>query len=256
MARNTFKRYAGPEQFTPLSGGTEIFSISEDAAPQLYALAQQFPKEVDKALKSLGFYIHGSMKAVMRAGGPAGSPWAKRSRMHVYRRMDLLKAGQADAVTGQWTHGKRFRLKSRLGYKRVQDARAKMLDRWQGRGILRDEKAFSGRMYNAIRYRLVQSGQIEIGALNPSAAMFLAAVQEGRRGSKGAFQFVRTQPVTPAMRRAFWAAGIPLAKDKTVIGQEERPLVPPVFDRVRPEIEAYLVGKISKYLEKQGVALS
>ena len=74
-------------------------------------------------------------------------------------------------------------------------------------------------------------------------------MQAGRRGAKGAFEFARVQPVTPKMRRAFWAAGIPLAKSTRELRQEPRPLVAPVYQQVSPRLEAYIVGKIREYLE-------
>ena len=252
MAHRSFKPYAGPESFTAFKGDGTLFKISESAAPELHALAKRFPEAFSKALKSLGWFIRGEMKTALVKGGPAGAQWPELSKMHIYRRLDLLKAGQADALTGAWTHGRRFRLKKRLEGKTA-TGKERMMDRWQGRGITRGRSAMGGRLTNAIRYKTTGSGRVDIGALSPSAAMFLDAVQSGKRGSRGAFQFTGEQPVTPAMRRAFWAAGVPLAKETTVIKQDERPLVDPVFRTVTPEIERYMVGKITAALAKQGI---
>lgn len=54
--------------------------------------------------------------------------------------------------------------------------------------------------------------------------------------------------MTPAMRRAFWAAGVPLAKDTRELKQEPRPLVAPVYRAFSPRLEAIIVGKIQACL--------
>ena len=255
MPRFQNKTYAGPEEFTGFgeSGGT-LFKVTKNAAPELYALATQFPAAFSSALKTVGFFVRGEMKSALRKGGPKGVEWPELSRMHVYRRMDLLKAGKVNKVTGEWAHGRRFRLKSKLGHQRI-TGKERMMERWQGRGILRRSSAMGGRLVNAVRYKMMTPGRGDIGALNASTAQFLAAVQGGRRGSRGVFQFTGSQPVTPAMRRAMWAAGIPLSKDKKTIEQPERPLVAPVFNAVTPEIERLMIGKITETLARKGIDL-
>lgn len=254
MPRFFNRTYDGPEDFTSFgdSGGT-LFKISRNAAPEIYALAQKFPQAFTSALKSLGWFIRGELKGALVKGGPKGVQWPELSKMHIYRRMDLLKAGVKDAA-GRWQNGKRFRLKTRLGHQRI-SGKERMMERWRGRGILRRSAAMGGRLVNAVRYKMITPGRVDIGALNASTAQFLAAVQGGKRGSRGAFQFTGSQPVTPAMRRAMWAAGTPLSKDKKTIEQPERPLVAPVFNMVTPEIERLMIGKITETLSRKGIDL-
>jgi hypothetical protein len=252
-----YRPYTGPigaEDFTPFSGDSTFFKITRDATPELYALVEKFPAAFSSALKSFGWFIRGEMESALMQGGPKNATWPALSKMHVYRRMDLLKAGQIDDLSGQWVHGRRFYLKKRLGYQRVK-GNERLMDRWkvQSRTFLRGTSAMGGRLVTAVRYQMINKNRVDIGALNPSAAMFLAAVQAGARGSRGAFQFTGTQTITPAMRRAFWAAGIPLAKGKTVLEQVPRPLVAPVFHTVTPEMEKYMVAKITAYLAKHGI---
>lgn len=226
------KRPLDMRKFTPFGGDAMLFRITESAAPELYMLSQKFPNAVSRALKSLGWYVQKSMKEMVRQGGPAHDRWLELSDMRRYRRMDRLKAGEFP--------------------RKAQNSKSKsdMTKKWTGS----PQDTVFGKVAQTLAYRKPKDQQmVEIGALSPSAAKFLAAVQEGKRGSKGGFQFSGRQTVTPAMRRAFWAAGMPISKETTVIGQEERPLVPPVFKEIHPEIERYLVRKITETLAKQGI---
>lgn len=276
------RRYDGPEDFRAFDGENTFFRVEESAAPELYALAQRFPEAFSRALKSVGNALRLELRTALSKGGPDGVRWPELSRMHVYRRMDMLRAGKKSNA-GEWVHGKRFDLKKRVGgttfqlsdkerdrigaagnfsffrgkrrgtsYTRSGRLRGQSIpnafNRWQGRGITRGPNPMGGRLWNAIRYQMVNKARVDVGAVTPSAAAHLAAVQAGRRGSKGAFEFTGTQPVTPAMRRAFWAAGVPLAKDTRELKQEPRPLVAPVYRAFSPRLEAYIVGKIQGYL--------
>lgn len=285
MPRHTVdtRRDTRAEGFFDFGDQGTFFRVTESAAPELMALAEKFPRAFSRALKSVGYMLRGRLRDAMVKGGPDGARWPELSRMHIYRRMDLLRAGKVDNA-GQWAHGKRFALKrrGRVDYALPERERGKLaargaysfwrgrrrfltytrggrlrtaqsipnaFARWQGRGILRGAQPMGGNLQKAIRYKMVNAMRVDIGAVSASAAVFLAAVQAGRRGTKGAFEFARTQPVTPKMRRAFWAAGIPLAKSTHELRQEPRPLVAPVYQQVSPRLEAYLVGKIREYLE-------
>lgn len=249
MGRRYASSYAGPENFTPFTGSGAFFRVTDTSAPELYALAKKFPAAFTKALKSMGWFIRGEMKSALRQGGPKGQTWQGLSRMHIYRRMDLLRAGQVDAVTGAWTHGRRFGLKKRLGHKKV-GGKERMMDRWKGRGgDLRGRGSMGGRLVNAVRYKMLSAGRVDIGALSPSAAKYLEAVQGGKRGTRGVFQFAGTQRITPAMRRALWAAGIPISK-KGTLEQPTRPLVAPIYQMITPELESYMVAKIKAVMER------
>ena len=125
------------------------------------------------------------------------------------------------------------------------------MERWRGRtrdGSLRGRAAMGGRLVNAMRYKMMNAKRVDVGAVTPSAAPFLEAVQAGKRGTDNRFQYTGSQPVTPAMRRAFWAAGVPLGKDKTSLEQPERPLVEPVYRQCMPEVERLMLERIRERL--------
>ena len=254
-----------------------LFRVDDEAQAYLARLADTFPKEFARALRHVGWRIQQQLKRTIRQeSGAPGTRWQPLSRMHIFRRMDQLKAGYADAETGRWTHGKRWGLKrlrsgapdgaggvttmerdSRGRYTRgVRAARGghsipDAFNRWRGsNSFTRGRSSMGGRLQNALRYRYFDDQQrVQIGTLTRSAGAFLGAVQGGRRGSRGVFQFEGEQPVTPAMRRAFWAAGVPLAKDKRNIEQPERPLVGPVYRVVQPEIGPIIEQRILDILQ-------
>ena len=246
MGRAYKTSYAGPERFTAF-GGT-FCKIERSAAPELYALALRFPEAFSRALRHAGYLLRGELKAALRGSGGLRASWPELSRMHQYRRMDMLKAGTWSR--GRWHHGRRFQLKRRLGYRRV-SGRERLMERWRGRtrdGSLRGRAAMGGRLVNAMRYKMMNAKRVDVGAVTPSAARFLEAVQAGKRGTDNRFQYTGSQPVTPAMRRAFWAAGVPLGKDKTSLEQPERPLVEPVYRQKRPEVERLMLERIRERL--------
>ena len=91
MGRAYKTSYAGPERFAAF-GGT-FCKIEQSAAPELYAMAQAFPKEFSRALRYAGYLLRGELKAALRGTGGVRASWPELSKMHRYRRMDLLKAG-------------------------------------------------------------------------------------------------------------------------------------------------------------------
>ncbi|WP_302981741.1 hypothetical protein, partial [Bilophila wadsworthia] len=181
MGRAYKASYAGPERFTAF-GGT-FCKIERSAAPELYAMAQAFPKEFSRALRFAGNLLRAELKAALRGSGGLRASWPELSRMHRYRRMDMLKAGTWSR--GRWHHGRRFQLKRRVGFKPV-SGRERLMERWRGRtrdGSLRGRAAMGGRLVNAMRYKMMNAKRVDVGAVTPSAARFLEAVQAGRRGT-------------------------------------------------------------------------
>lgn len=250
MARQP-KEWKGPERFTAFTGERTFLRVDESAYPRLMDLAERFPKEFSSALKGIGNEIRGELKYELRGVGPIAASWAPLSRMHMYRRMDMLKNGWTYSQ-GRYRHGKRFQLKKRLGHKRV-SGHERLMERWKGRSrdaTIRRGTAMGGRLVNAMRYKMVNPLRVDIGAVTPSAAKWLDAVQSGKRGADNRLQFTGSQPITPAMRRAFWAAGIPLKKDKTTLEQPQRLLVLPVYTRFEPLLVPLVEEKIAFIIER------
>ena len=253
MGRAYRATYAGPERFSAFGGAGTFCKIEQSAAPELYALAQQFPKEFSRSLRYAGNLLRAELKGALR-GETIRATWPELSKMHQYRRMDLLKAGTWSR--GKWRHGKRFQLKRRLGYRRV-SGRERLMERWRGRGrdgTLRGRQAMGGRLVNAMRYKMINPLRVDIGAVTPSAARFLEAVQAGKRGTDNRMQYTGSQPITPRMRRAFWAAGVPLGKDKATLEQPERPLVEPIYRQKMPEVERIILDRLKTHIVSRRMA--
>lgn len=230
-----------------------LFRVEDEAHTYLARLAKEFPSEFARALRHVGWRIKTELSTtMMRESGAAGTRWPKRSLMHQYRRMDLLKAGGVSTKDGEWEHGKQFALKRRRKHVgNDEHSIPNAFNRWRGRTTtLRNAAAMGGRLSRAIRYRYYNDTmRVIVGAATPSAAKHLGAVQAGRRGSRGLLQFDGNQPITPAMRRAFWAAGVPLAKHKTSIEQPERQLVVPVYSAMKPHIQPIIEQRILDILQ-------
>ena len=237
------KRTYGPDEHHANDEGAVLFSIKEDASDALHRLADRFPEAIDDALRRLGGHTRKRIQAAMFAGSENEFGWPGLSEMREYRAFHRFKKGETprnsyrgrrkkNPATGQWfSPGLIQRTKSRKNYPDLY-----------------------GKLSPAIRFfKPRNKQQVSIGALTFWSSRFLSAVQEGKRGSKGAFQYAGIQRVTPAMRRALWAAGFPLSADTTVIGQEPRPLIEPVFKSMEPRIADYLLRGALDYLAANGV---
>lgn len=244
------EKYDGPENFTAFSGEKTFLRIDSSAYPELMQLAKDFPKEFSSALKGLGWELRDVLKRELKSPGPIVRGWPQRSRMHMYRRMDLLKAGEL--TESGWRHGKVFRLKKKVGYRRVK-GNERLMERWRVSSrtdFLRRREPAGGRLWNAIRYKMINPMRVDIGGVNPSAAKWLEALQAGKRGDPSSLSFTGSQPITPKIRRAFWAAGVPLAKGKTMLNQPERLLVSPVYKAFEPKIKGIMEEKVLYIMER------
>lgn len=259
-------------QFTPFSTGmVSLFVIEQDASPHLKALADQFPGYLNRALRHLAYEIKAELSRGIRRGGVNGA-WQERSQMHIFRRMDLLRAqnpnpkhvslkqtigykkyqlsgNETAALPGlggsfSYLRGKRQGTSFTAGGKRRGEAQSlpEAFNRWKKPGSLRGRGAMGGYLEKTLRYEKTGQNAYAIGAISPNAAHWLAKVQQGRQ-----------EAITPKMRRAFWAAGVPLAAAKQVLDQPERMLVDPVNANMRPGYERMLVERIRLYMEKDGV---
>lgn len=261
--------------FTPLSGGASLFSIEQDASPELYTLAKAYPNLLSRALRHVAYITLMELKQAIRMGGPAGTTWPERSQMHQYRRLDMW-FNQRDVSLKQKTNSGRSQL-SRTGLRRagkniggrfsllgnfgenerrsyrywtrggrMRDTEQSIPDaftRWKsphGRSGHRNPISMSGYIYTNLAYKKESPLRYGIGALSPRIVEFLDKVQKGK-----------TTVITPAMRRSFWAAGVPLNANKTTLVMPPRPLVDPVFRKMRPKLNTMLIERIRYYLEKQ-----
>ena len=77
--------------------GATLFKINDTTTPLLDFLALSLPKEFNKALGSLGFWIRNELKGGVDKGGPTGLDWPDLSRVQSYRILDDAKGGKQRA---------------------------------------------------------------------------------------------------------------------------------------------------------------
>lgn len=215
-----------------LGGKGAYFTVVQDASPELQAMARAYPDYMSRAIRHLAYRVKQELDAAVRRGGvPGESKWPERSRMHIYRRMDYMRRGKYAALALKKTGKKRTTEKS------TPDA----FNRWKidgGSGKLRARGAMQGRMEKGIRYKEINAMRVDVGALNPRVAQLLGIAQESREIQ-----------ITPKMRRAFWAAGVPLKKDKTSIRQPARDLVDAVYAKMEPYFEDIILTRMQSYID-------
>lgn len=211
-----------------MSGGSTILRVDDEATPWLRYLATTFPNELGRALGYLGSQLRQRIKETIYAGGPLGQEWQSLADMTAKNSMQALLRNEWLPASGRWSKSKP-RKASRKG----------------------GDMPYATKLQQAVRYSLdKQRLLLQVGWVSGSAGKFGRAVQGGLRGAKNSFSFAGRQPITEKMRRAFWAAGVPLSKSKRVLEQPERPLVRPVFFQVRPVLQEVLETRVLSYLNK------
>ena len=97
-----------------------------------------------------------------------------------------------------------------------------------------------GNLVRAIAYKHEPEKQrVRVGWLSRAAAIRGAELQEG-------FKDV----LTPKVRSFFWAAGLPLSKDKTFLRTPARPLFGPIFFEKQKESRERIEKKFLSFLKK------
>lgn len=231
---------SGPLAF----GKTVSIQLDDEVGPYLQNLALQFPREFPRALRNAAWLLRQEILRAMERGSTPAGRLDPLSKMHMYRRMELLKMGMG--TDDGWKNGSRFRLKKKLGYNKVKGTE-RLMERWRGdvrKGNIRESTPMSGKIKSVIKTKAKGNLTFVVGAQNPVAMRWLEAAQAGRRGSKGVFQYLSRQPITPAMRRAFWAAGIPLKKGKQYLEQPERSMLTPVYRAFAQKLPDLLCARI------------
>ncbi|WP_430735521.1 hypothetical protein [Halodesulfovibrio aestuarii] len=241
-----------------LHGSAALCRVEDEAQGQMEWLAKNFPKEFGRALRHVGWIYRQEITAAVRSGGVTiGNRWERVSLMRQYRRMEQARTAGLMADGGVSTKAydrldlKRVSKKQRRLEAKGAAFKRSMFNRWKvPRSGLGATTPF-GRLGQAVRYKYYQETQaVRIGFLTPSAAKFAQAVQAGERFGPTPGIYRKRQRVTDKMRRAFWAAGVPLSKNTTVLEQPERPIIQPVFDRMNPELPDIVEQRIYKIIAK------
>lgn len=224
--------------------GLDIMAYMDDEAiRELKYLAERFPLEMKRSLGGIGYFMLMTMRSTIRAGGPRDNKWRELSLAQQYRRLEYATQRAGGQYPLQRLTLKRH-LKNRksVAGQSIPDA----FSRWKKRGQRTPYPM--ARLLGALRYEVDESRlSVRVGGLKPSIGRYLRAVQDGAAlpGEQ-----VSSVSITPAMRRLFWAAGVPLGKRKRILDRPKRPLVDPLFrkcgqamiDYIRARVDVMLIG--------------
>lgn len=236
---------------SPRAYGGTLVRVEDQAGPMLRQLARDFPNEYRRALGRVGYHLQQEARTAMQTGGTSiGEEWPDRSLLAQYKPFQRLRKDM-------WRTGKRQGLargRQARGGGSLELALTKNSPLLAGSPNRKPRNFGAGRLSGALRYRVERNaGRVRIGFLTTSAARYAAALMSGELvgGASGT-----NRPVTEKMRRMFWAAGVPLAKDTKTLTQEPRPLIRPLFRNemqkslrmMELSIRAYLRGMEGKHV--------
>lgn len=181
------------------------------ATPHFRRLSNEFPNYFNRALRSTGWWLRKEVQEGIRSGAPGGRRYARYSGVTTSRVLDAHR-GRGFTKTGK---------------------------RRAPRRNLADHKPM-GKLYQATRYKHYKdSNRVLIGWISKSAEE-LGTTQE--RG--------KSIPITPKMRRFFWASGVPLSPRKRYLYIPKRLTIEPEYRENAPRVAGYIDRKIGDYLEE------
>ncbi len=202
-------------QLTKDRGGDSVIKMDvklvDLATPHFRRLSNEFPNYFNRALRSTGWWLRREVQEGIRSGAPGGRRYARYSGVTTSRVLDAHR-GRGFTKTGK---------------------------RRAPRRNLADHKPM-GKLYQATRYKHYKdSNRVLIGWISKSAEE-LGTVQE--RG--------KSIPITPKMRRFFWASGVPLSPRKRYLYIPKRLTIEPEYRENAPRVAGYIDRKIGDYLEE------
>lgn len=158
-------------------------------------------------------------------GMAAGAPEWKRKALKSagWMMQKEIKAGIRSGAPG----GRRYT-------KGLPADKRKMLEKMLGNKG-KSKYPMMGRLVNAVGYQY-KDGRVVVGWLSASAVNI---------GTKQELGLIRQ--VTDNMRYAFWAAGIPISRDRSTIAIPARPTFAPMRTVLEPKVMPWVEAKIIEY---------
>lgn len=92
--------------------------INDEATPFLKRAAGQLPREFDRALKSVGWWLRGEIKEGIKSGAPGGQPYKPYSSITTSKKFDRRKG-----IWRRGPHQPMGRLYSAVQYRFYKDSR-------------------------------------------------------------------------------------------------------------------------------------
>lgn len=220
------------ENFGLGGSGKTFFYIDPALLKELQKTSERVGISFEKALRGVGYELHQmAKKGISTQGRSVGYAWGRKKSIKRRERYWYFAKG---ANGGEMRSGKPL---------------SKVRSCYKSEKSLETGQLFGG-VRPALRYR--QEGlKVTMGAASKSAAAYFAAVQGGMRGNKYRFQYRNNQPITPKMRRLFFAMGIPLPKEKRTLQQAKRPLIYPVYRKAFPHFREMIVKRMQHELDRK-----
>ena len=216
-----------------VEGRTRLFTVVDDASPELKELARQFPEHLSRSLSSLANQIGREIKATIKDGGTPAHKWKPLSLLHQHDRIERYLAERPKP--GE----KRPRRKRGEGVICSAEFKRGMFRRWSHGGDSPLATRFLGQAAQALgiyEKSTPATLKVEVGAINKSLEQTLDRFQAGQR-----------TPMNLKLRRTLWGAGIPTTL--TALAQPPRPLMDAVFERMQPYFETILMQRMQGYIE-------
>lgn len=209
--------------------GRTIFYVDPEFIKALQNECEYVDLSLEKVLRGVGYELYVMAKrGVSTKGQSIGYPWQDKKQIKRYKRYARF-SGRGNTTYSLEKFANEEKYRNRYG----KFSRSKLY----------------GRIRSALRYK--QKGlHVRVGAITPSAAMFLKAVQGGRRGSKYKFEYAQNQRITPKMRRMFFVMGIPLSGKQNMI-QVKRPLIYPLYRKTYPHLQEMIVKRMQHELDRK-----
>jgi hypothetical protein len=194
-------------------------TVQDMATPWLRYMMQMQPEYLRKSMKSLGWYMQKEIKAGIKSKSPGGSSYTPFMDPRI--RAQLEGKRERSAVLQHLAQGSR-------AYRGIAKYQTMHIT---GR---RRQYAPMGKLKNAIGYQYDDAAkQLKVGWLSKAAVRLGEIMENGG-----------TKTVTPALRKYYWAHGVPINNDKTVIKIPARPTIEPMRKVLLPQMVPYIEKKM------------
>ncbi len=217
----TYRVYESFDTGTRTITGSSV-KLIDTASPFVKMVARDFPKSIQRGLKSTGWWMQQEIKAGIRSGAPGGQRYEAFSKIkNLSNTYDTIKLNRLSKKTGK----QKFVRSRHIINEMVRE---------KGR------HSPLGRLVNAVGYQYYTDGQrVIVGWLSASAIDIGTKLEQGF-----------TTSVTPKMRKMFIASGLKLGK--SVIKTPKRETYGPIYQAKQAAAGQYFESKLYQYIQGGG----
>jgi hypothetical protein len=209
--------------------GLEVSTkLIDTATPFLKDLANQYPFDFRRALKSAGWWLRAEIRQGIRSGAPGGQKYPQFSKIKSSRNEYMnITLDRISRKTGKLKVVRR-----RIGSK------GKLIKETGSHKPL-------GRLANAVGYKFYSdSNRVVTGFLSHSAVYIMDKLESGYQ-----------KPTTAKMKRFFWVSGIPIG-DKSNLIIPAYATIAPMYQKTEPLIFKFIERRMFQYLADREARLT